>query len=454
MYPVRLYGDNPHYLEFRGKPVLLVSSAEHYGSLLNLDFDFETHLDTVASYGFNQARVFSGTYREIPGESFGITCNTLAPADGRYCCPWKRSGEPGYALGGNRFDLNEWDPAYLDRLHALVGAAGRRDIVLEIVLFCYLYNDALWEASPMNAASNVNGIGAVDRGRVYTLENGNLLAAQEAVTRHVVEALRDADNVYFELINEPYSVGDGSSNLPWQRHITDIIVDCEKDLRHRHLIAQNFRNYAELLTDVHPAIGICNFHYAGPEAVYANYHLDRAVADDETGFRGSEMAPYRHEAWNFILSGGAVFSHLDYSFTVEKPDGTHAVDDRTPGIGGHYWRKQLRVLRDFMEGFAFWHMRPANELQPSFRHPPRARILAEPGIAYAAYIDAPLPAGERFSLFLPAGAYKAEWIMPEDGSTAAMLLFGHDGGRRELGPPPFADDIALRVTRIEENQLP
>ncbi|MBD3244056.1 MAG: hypothetical protein GF331_25920 [Chitinivibrionales bacterium] len=453
MSPIRLCHDNPHYLERDGKPLLLISSAEHYGSLLNLDFDFEAHLDTLASYGFNQARVFSGTYREVPSESFGITDNTLAPAEGRYCCPWKRSAEPGYVLGGNRFDLDQWDPTYLERLQALVAAAGMRNVVLEIVLFCYLYYDGLWEASPLNAASNVNGVGAVERGRVYTLEDKKLLAAQEAVTRHIVEALRDADNVYFELMNEPYSINDGSSYLPWQRRITDVIVESEKDLRHRHLIAQNFRNHAELLTDVHPAVSICSFHYAGPEAVTANYHLDRVIADDETGFSGNEMAPYRHEAWNFIIGGGGLFSHLDYSFTVEKPDGTHAVDDSTPGIGGHYWRKQLKVLRDFMDELAFWRMRPASELQPTFKHPPRARILAEPGVAYAAYIDSPLPAGEGFSLFLPAGAYRAEWIVPEDGSTAAMQLFGHDGGSRELNPPPFPDDIALRVVRVDEQEL-
>ena len=54
MPPIRLLKSNPHYLEFRGKPTLLVSSAEHYGSLLNPDFDYVKHLDTLASYGFNQ----------------------------------------------------------------------------------------------------------------------------------------------------------------------------------------------------------------------------------------------------------------------------------------------------------------------------------------------------------------------------------------------------------------
>ena len=35
--PIRLHPDNPHYFQYRGKPVILITSAEHYGAVLNLD---------------------------------------------------------------------------------------------------------------------------------------------------------------------------------------------------------------------------------------------------------------------------------------------------------------------------------------------------------------------------------------------------------------------------------
>jgi hypothetical protein len=38
--PIRLHPDNGHYLEFRGKPTILITSGEHYGAVLNQDFDF------------------------------------------------------------------------------------------------------------------------------------------------------------------------------------------------------------------------------------------------------------------------------------------------------------------------------------------------------------------------------------------------------------------------------
>src|SRR6187399_3709660 len=73
-----LHPQNPHYFLFRGKPTILITSGEHYGAVLNLDFDYATYLKTLRADGLNHTRIWAGTYREIPG-SFGITDNTLAP---------------------------------------------------------------------------------------------------------------------------------------------------------------------------------------------------------------------------------------------------------------------------------------------------------------------------------------------------------------------------------------
>ena len=113
--PLSLHPKNPRVFEFQGRPTLLITSGEHYGAVLNLDFDYVPYLDELAKHGLNQTRTFSGTYREVPG-SFGIKGNTLAPAEGRYACPWARSDQPGYRLGGNKFDLAKFDEAYFQRL--------------------------------------------------------------------------------------------------------------------------------------------------------------------------------------------------------------------------------------------------------------------------------------------------------------------------------------------------
>src|SRR2546429_2597944 len=84
--PLALHPDNPHYFLFRGKPAVLITSGEHYGAVLNRDFDYLPYLDELHAHKFNLTRTFSGTYREVPG-SFGIVGNTLAPAPGRFLCP-------------------------------------------------------------------------------------------------------------------------------------------------------------------------------------------------------------------------------------------------------------------------------------------------------------------------------------------------------------------------------
>ena len=51
--PIALHPENPHYFLFRGQPTVLITSAEHYGVVLNLDFDYRKYLDTLARDGLN-----------------------------------------------------------------------------------------------------------------------------------------------------------------------------------------------------------------------------------------------------------------------------------------------------------------------------------------------------------------------------------------------------------------
>ena len=66
--PIRLHPENPHYFMFGGKPTVLITSGEHYGAVLNREFDYKRYLDTLHADRLNLTRIFSGTYREVPGE--------------------------------------------------------------------------------------------------------------------------------------------------------------------------------------------------------------------------------------------------------------------------------------------------------------------------------------------------------------------------------------------------
>jgi hypothetical protein len=223
--PIQLHSENGHYFLWRGKPTILITSGEHYGALLNRAYNYKKYFKTLASHGFNLTRTFSGAYCEPVG-AFKIKNNTLAPAKGQLICPWARSDTDGYANGGNKFDLKKWDRAYFKRLRDFVGVASKRGVVVELVLFCPFYKDDMWKLSPMNIANNVNGIGNMKRTDVYTLRDKKLLAVQDAMVRKIVEVLKDFDNVYYEICNEPYF---GGVTLEWQAHIAETIVKAAPD---------------------------------------------------------------------------------------------------------------------------------------------------------------------------------------------------------------------------------
>lgn len=451
--PLQLHPDNPHYFLWRGRPTVLITAGEHYGAVLNLDFDYVKYLDTLARDRLNLTRTFTGGAYVEPSGSFNIARNTLAPKPGRFLCPWARGGQPGYANGGNKFDLSRWDGAYFNRFRDFIRQAGRRGIVVEVNLFCPFYDESQWRLSPFNAANNVNDLGHLARTNVYTLDrHGGLLPVQERMVRKFVQELRGCDNVYFEICNEPYF---GGVTLEWQRHLADVITDAQRNDQWKKLISQNIANGRAKIEQPHPAVSIFNFHYAAPpDTVAMNYALNKVIGDNETGFRGTNDAPYRTEAWDFILAGGGLFNHLDYSFVAGHEDGTFVDSANQPGGGNPAFRRQIRVLRDFIHRFDFVKMKPDNSVvQGGVPGGYTARALVAPGRGCAIYLR---PADEKqarpvegiaLKVELPAGAWHAEWISPLTGKILASREWKHAGGADRLPGPTFAGDVALRLWR-------
>ncbi len=466
--PIRPHPKNPHYFLYRGKTVALVGSGEHYGAVINADFDYHRYLDTLAAGGLNYTRLFGGSYREVPAQSFGIQRNTLAPAPGRFVAPWARSETPGYNGGGNKFDLDRWNPEFFPRYRDFLSEAARRGIVVEVTLFSSHYREMQWKMSALNPANNVNGTDAIDWKKLHTLENGNILAHQERYTRKLVREANAFDNVIFEIQNEPWSdrtvladvvnpflqlpardmypnsvdVADELS-IAWQARVAGWIASEESALANHHPIAQNYCSFRLPVRQLVPGASVVNFHYAYPEAVLLNYGLGKAISYDETGFLGRDDASYRRQGWNFMLAGGSVFDSLDYSFSVGHEDGSDAALNG-PGGGSPALRRQLRILSEFLQELPLEDMAPDTG---RVKHAAGvfARILASPGHVYAIYLDGRGPT--EMTLELPAGIYAGEWLNVETGVIARGESFRHGGGDKVLHTPEFRDGIALRLRR-------
>jgi hypothetical protein len=459
--PISLHPNNPHYFLFRDQPTILIGSTEHYGAVLNFDFDYIPYLDELASLGLNVTRTFSGIYLEPQG-AFGIVNNTLAPAEEKLICPWARSNQPGYTNGGNKFDLNQWDEAYFKRLEDFISEAGKRSIVVELDLFSNFYDTIQWKLSPLYIDNNINQIGnIIDHKEVLSLKHPEILAVQEKMVRKIIETLQEYDNLYYEVCNEPY-FGDLEALEAWEQHMTSVIADAEKNFRYQHLISQNIANDFQKIENPNPLVSIFNFHYAKPPVtVEMNFNLNKVIGDNETGFDGIEDVHYRTEAWAFLTAGGGLFNNLDYSFTVNHEEGSFQIPEKQPGGGGNNFRSQMHILRKVFEEIDFISMKPANTIiLDTLRNSSTARVLAGEGI-YLIYLDNTMQTGKESSdsldnpeskvmhlnLKLPPSQYAVSWINTLTGERTNREIEVMQPGTVKLETPPFSEDIALLIRK-------
>jgi len=469
--PLRLAPQNEHYFLFRGRPTVLVGNTEHYAAVMNRDFDYIRYLNTLKAENLNVTRLFTGLYRE-PEESFayGQAGNVLAPKAAAFLAPWPRSTQPGSADGLNKFDLERWSDAYFERLRSFIRAASDRGIIVEVVLFSNYYAESSWNFSPLNSRNNINGIGEVRLGDALSLKNLGLLAAQDALVRKLAEELRDFDNIYYEICNEPWLAAPyGEANAAiisseWQTHIAQTLTAAEANFPARHLLAQEF---FEKVVNVNRQTSI--YFIRGTldlRVVTEAYRLNKALGTNETGFRGISDAPYRIQAWEMFIAGGAAYVGLDYSFTVGHEEGSFTVPARQLGGGSSALRAQLGFLHSFLDSLDLVHMLPdQNIIESGVPDQATAYVLANPGVAYVLYIHHghPIPPKAdmrapqylvdhknhhlQLTLRLPPAFYIAKWINTKKRRIEKTQEFEVSHGSTHVSSPVYSEDIALLISR-------
>ena len=410
--PIQLHPDNKHYFLFKGKPLAIISSGEHYGAVINLDFDYKKYLKTLSADGMNYTRIFTGAYYESGGEYFGIKHNTLGITPDKIITPWNKV-EPATS-DKNRYDLTIWNDDYFKRIKDFMDVAAEYNIIVEVTLFSSYYGNQQWEISPLNPANNINLANEISFKEAQILKDTLLFKFQEKYVRKMVSELNEYDNLFFEIQNEPWAdhldtirnnannerlnINDSTlkanfankESLLWQKQIASIIVDEESGLAKQHLIAQNyadFKNYNKMqsvaslrrernnltpqykfpIPEIDDNISVIIFHYAGPETVEWNYHNNKVIGFDESGFTGTEDFVYRRQAWRFMMNGGGLFNNLDYSFFVGHENGLGK--NKAPGGGSKELRNQLKILSDFLHSFELTKL-----------HPNHSCIISSPGL--------------------------------------------------------------------------
>lgn len=467
--PISQHPDNPHYFLFRGQPTILITSAEHYGAVINMDFDYIPYLDALHAKDLNYTRIYTGAYLEKDGDY--MPNNTLGPRSGRQIVPWARSSVPGYALGGNKYDLDQWDPAYFARLRDFIFQAGMRDIIVEICLFNGQYIER-WPYSPLYHLNNIQGVGTCDYKQVQSLVDQALVARQDDYIRKIIQEVNDFDNVILEVVDEP-SVRDTppADYRPWVEHLLDVISSTESNLPNKHLIAQMQESKKDSLGDFadHPQVTLVVAQYVyisysqgAMQALDYEYEHNKPIEYNETAYypiwyKGDKIASSRVEGWEFIVGGGAGFNHLNGLFTILDPAGKTSENEKI--LTG------LQNLKNFMYSFEFVRMhQDVNFIKGGMPAGAYARGSSEPGKQYAFYIHhsdggekstnpedstkyivKPGTCQENLQLDIAAGSYQAEWIDPASGKMVHTEQFTHNGGIRSFTTPVYSIDIALRI---------
>jgi len=237
MGPLTVHPQNPRYFaDGNGNAVYLTGShtwsnlVDDQTSYFQVTFDFTGYLDTLESLNHNFIRLWASeqTQYQYPGEAGMHITGPL---------PWARPG-PGVAGdGGPRFDLNQFNQDYFNRLRSRCISAGNRGMYVSIMLFeghAMQYAQDAWFSHPFNSGNNINGVSGDSNGdgsglEVQMLGNTAVLNLQKAYIRKVIETVNDLDNVMFEICNESHR-----DSLPWQKHLVNYIKSYESGMPQQH----------------------------------------------------------------------------------------------------------------------------------------------------------------------------------------------------------------------------
>ena len=462
--PITTDAVNHHYLSYRGKPILLITSAEHYGAVINRAFDYVAYFDSLKANHLNYTRIYPGAMFEPMGKF--MTGNTLAPKMGDLLVPWARSSEPGYLFGGNRFDLDHWDSEYFVRLKDFVEQAAKRDIFVEVCFFNSQYSDT-WPLSPLHSENNIQHMNEVTWKDAQTLNDKDLVRRSDDYVRKLVQELNPFDNVILETCDECADIGTGVPLAgAFVNHLAEVVRKTEAQLSNKHLLAQEVEGkFGEAMDfSADPKVSIIVAQYiwgpdqgemGGMKSLDFKYGFNKPLEFNETDYypldyKNDKEDDSRVEAWEFIVGGGASFNQLNGLYTVKNPSGKTTEDEKI-------WLA-LRSLQSFMSGLDYVRMLPDNKwISSSPSKNAYYRVIDEPGRQYAMYVHhsgdrkagayeaIPGDYQENLKVNLPAGEYAAEWINPSDGKTLSNELISQTGSVRTLTSPPYKIDIALRI---------
>ena len=452
--PLRKLETNPRYFtDGSGKVVYLTGShtwanfATDMGREKPVPLDYDGYLDFLVAHNHN---FFRGWLWDVPYSVQG-------PNGGPFHWgpqPWLRTG-PGLATDGQpKFDLNQFNQAYFDRIRSRVIAAGERGIYVAIMLFqsyAWKQNRSDTDGFPYDGRNNINAVDGGPGHAAATLEFPAVTAVQEAYVRKVIDTVNDLDNVLYEIANE----ANGHSTA-WQYHMIDFIhayeatkpkqhpVGMTAHLRGKVRLQELFSSHADWIS---PS---CEDGYIKDPPVAPGSKV--VIVDSDHGYTWKPLkhdGPALHQVWVWknVLRGYQVLFMDPYLTRTEgtaigrnDPEGTYP-DEPYFGLKPDPYWEPMRVAmgraRLYAEKIDLAAALPRPELAST------GYCLAQPGVEYLVYN--PGPAAE-FTVTLAAARYDFEWYDPTTGKVAGKGRFTTQEGARPF-TAPFSGDAVLYLKK-------
>jgi hypothetical protein len=423
--------------------------------------------------------------------------STCKPESPDYVSPFKRTG-PGTALDGQpKYDLNQWNPEFFERLHRFLSLASDYGIIVEVVFLSNTYSPVVWSLNPLNAKNNLNDVEEIEWQDYMTIRHPNLFQWQCAHVRKIVEETNQYDNIIYEICNEPGGKlpGDNNPTLEevndWQMAIAKLVRETEADLPNKHLIAgqeaftynpweqasdKSFKDFGIDIVNIHP---LPNTTYDGViydmgkfmskqlklralrDYCLATSHEPKPLNLDEDNV-ASQYKDYdgwtihRKRAW-IALFCGCHYDYIDFSIINHCEKGTPESQ--------RCIRTWMKHLSEFIHSVDLVRARPLSgwlQEQPdkTARNNARLRlcveaVLAVEGEDYCIYLAderelTDPSAGDtiqgNIAFALPEGSYKMACFSPATGMYSPWISVD-SGNHICVSVPVFQHDIVIRIKR-------
>ena len=191
--PLQVNSANPRYLTDGSGNAIILAGSNYWNAMQDGGhtnpppaFDFNAFVNFLVGHGMNytKAHVWEQSWHQSNNQDWYIAPTIYA-----------RTG-PGNALdGGLKFNLNELNPVYFDRLRSRVIQYGQNNIYVTINIFDrFSIQDGntmtnQWLGHPFNTNNNINGINGDPMGQGNGLDTETLIipsitSYQEAYVQH------------------------------------------------------------------------------------------------------------------------------------------------------------------------------------------------------------------------------------------------------------------------------